>query len=90
MSDKTDSPENYRIIDVTEPHGTVRAIRNHWWWLIDGDARKAVFYVGKGWRTAWSPQCNTDRRIVDGLGVPFENAKVTRLPLAFAPERESR
>lgn len=81
----------YRIVDVTPDKavGSVRVIRNHWWWLIDGDPSKAVFYVGTGWRTRWSPQCNTDRRIVDSLGVPFEGAKVTFVPIAFAPRSEA-
>lgn len=84
------SESDYRIVDVTEPHGTVRTIRNHWWWALDGKPQKAVFYVGSGWRTAWSPQCNSDKRIVDGLKPPFPNAVMVHIPLAFAPQREAQ
>jgi hypothetical protein len=78
----------YVLRDVTDPRGVVRVLRDHWWWCVDGDPRKAVFYIGHG-RFAkprvGSPQCNSNRSISERIPVPFETAVLCQIPMAFAP-----
>jgi hypothetical protein len=82
----TNNQSNYAIIDVTPEaaFGLIHVIVNHYWWTIDNDPTKAIFYRD---RHGLYPQCNTARRIVEGLEVPFENATITLIPKAFAPKR---
>ena len=77
----------YVTLNVTSEaaFGLIRVIVNHYWWTIDNDPAKAIFYRD---RYGYYPQCNTARRIVEGLEVPFENATITLIPKAFAPERQ--
>lgn len=80
-------PEHYVIRDVTDPRGTVRVLRDHWWWCVDGDPRKAIFYVGRpnSRRHVGSPQCNSNRAITERITTPFETASVCQIPIAFIP-----
>ena len=79
-------PEQYIIRDVTNPRGVVRALRDHWWWCIDGEPSKAVFYIGRGrGLRVGSPQCNSNRAITERIPVPFERASIYQIPVAFVP-----
>lgn len=81
----------YRVMDVTQVDGgLIRVIRNHWWWCEDGNPQKAIFYIGAGWRKCYSPQCNSDKRVVESIGVPFENAQIVQIQTAFVPVKEYR
>jgi hypothetical protein len=80
--------EHYVIRDVTSPVGVVRVLRDRWWWCLDGDPRKAVFYIGRGRfasRRAGSPQCNGNKAITERIPVPFPSAVVCHVPIAFVP-----
>jgi hypothetical protein len=80
--------EHYVIRDVTDPKGVVRVLRDKWWWCVDGDPRKAVFFIGRGRlarRHVGSPQCNSNRWITERITTPFESAVVTQIQLAFVP-----
>ena len=81
-------PTHYVLRDVTNPRGVVRVLRDHWWWCVDGDPRKAVFYIGGGrfaGRRIGSPQCNSNRAITERIPVPFGSAVIRQIPLAFVP-----
>lgn len=84
--------DQYVLRDVTDPRGVVRVLRDRWWWCVDGDPRKAVFYIGRGRfarRHVGSPQCNGNRLITERIPVPFESASIVLVPIAFVPaERE--
>lgn len=79
--------EHYVLRDVTSPRGVVRVLRDHWWWCINDNPSKAVFYVGVK-RKSMSPQCNRDRRIVERIPVPFETATICQIPIAFVPHED--
>jgi hypothetical protein len=83
-------PAEYFVVrDVTDPRGVVRVLRDHWWWCLDGDHQRAVFYIGRTKRPrAGSPQCNSNRSITERIKVPFEQAVIRRIPIAFVPVEE--
>jgi len=78
--------EHFVIRDVTEARGTVRVLRNHWWWCVGSDPRKAIFYIGKTKRfRVGAPQCNSNRYIAERVTNPIDGAALCQLPVAFVP-----
>jgi hypothetical protein len=78
--------EHYVVRDVTNQRGTVRVIRDHYWWCLDGDHERAVFYIGRTKRArVGSPQCNSNRMITERIVTPFEQAIICKIPIAFVP-----
>lgn len=82
-------PEHYGTLDVLEPKGIVQVYDNRWWWCLDGDPRKAIFYHGRDKRRyPGSPQCNGNKSISERIPVPFDNAALVFVPRAFVPWKE--
>lgn len=74
--------------DVTQPDGIVQVYRNFWWWCVDGDPRKALFYCPRGRRDVGSPQCNQSEAVAKRIGEDLhyvECAQMVQIPLAFVP-----
>ena len=76
--------------NVIEPKGIVQVYRDFWWWCLDGDPSRALFYRPRK-RGCGSPQCNSSeavvRKVGEGLGHD-KRAKLIQIPLAFVPWEE--
>lgn len=84
--------ENERGLTLTEenvvdPKGIVQVYRDSWWWCIDGDPKRALFY-GASRRHRGFAQCNTNPAIARTLGERNgydKVAQMVQIPLAFVP-----
>lgn len=79
--------DNYTPRNVVEPKGIVQVMRDSWWWCIDGDPTKAIFYTPRR-KGVGSPQCNSNRAIAERVGQSLGHdmrAQLIQIPLAFAP-----
>lgn len=73
--------------NVVDPSGIVQVYKNFWWWCIDGDPKRAIFYRLTP-RSTGSPQCNSNESIARGVGEKLgypEGAQLIHIPLAFVP-----
>lgn len=73
--------------DVVNPQGIVQVYRNYWWWCVDGDPTKAIFYKTSS-RSPGHAQCNSNKEIAQGVGdkQPYPvGAQLVQIPLAFVP-----
>lgn len=78
---------DYITRDVVNPKGIVHVYRDFWWWCVDGDPTKAIFYR-RGQRGPGSPQCNSSQMIAQGVGAVLRypaEAKLVQIQIAFAP-----
>ena len=76
----------YLTVNVIDPEGVVAVYRDHWWWCVDGDPTKALFYRGH-WRIG-TPQCNSNKKVSEMIGAKLgyhEFASLIQIPLAFVP-----
>ncbi len=87
---------NYVYIerDVIHPSGIVQVYKDYWWWCVNGDPTRAIFYCYKGKypyaRRMGAPQCNADKRIcqmknADNCMNYPEGTQLIQIPLAFVP-----
>ena len=81
-------PDRYVTRDVTVAKGVVRVIKDHWWWCVNGDAKKAVFYVARRPRDIGSPQCNTSRWLAERIMPSLPGALLVKIETAFVPHRD--
>lgn len=80
----------YKERDVVEPKGIVQVMRDHWWWCMDGDPKRALFYAPR-MRDVGSPQCNSIEAVAKRIGENLGHDKAAvliHIPLAFAPWEE--
>lgn len=88
MSEPTE--KNYVTHDVINPRGVVCVYRDSWWWCIDGDPSKALFYkVGR--KGHGSPQCNMNKTVAELVGSNLghdKRAQLIQIPMAFVPWEE--
>lgn len=81
------SGEQYKEVNVIEPNGVVQVFKNYWWWCVEGDPTRALFYA-PGKRDVGSPQCNFNHALALRIGESLaheQRAKLIQIPLAFAP-----
>lgn len=83
---------NYQYIErnVIEPTGIVQVYKNYWWWCVNGDPTRAIFYKGMYSRIIGSPQCNANKRICEMVNANNrmnypEGTQLIQIPLAFVP-----
>ena len=65
--------------NVLDTNGIVQVFRDYWWWCVDGDPKRALFFCG-------SPQCNFKQELAEAVGGRLghnERAKLVRIPLAL-------
>ena len=67
------------IAEITTPSGG-RIVYPESWWVVTPE-REVLFYTKH--KDHVSPQCNTNRQIVDGWIENFPNCTVERLPLVY-------
>jgi hypothetical protein len=75
--------------DSKEQNIAAMDIHKNWWWAcIDGDPTKALFYKTSKYSEWYSPQCNSDSRVITSLpGIWPESAKPVQIPLSFVPRK---
>jgi hypothetical protein len=67
------------LAELTTPRQGYRCIVNHWWALTDDD--EALFYKVRS-----SPQCNSDRRVVEHIALNIEpKTHAVFVAAAFVP-----
>lgn len=87
MNTTKTSPSDYVERNVTNPSGIVQVYKDFWWWCMDGDPTRAVFYTA-GRRGIGSPQCNSNRAVSERVGKNLGHdlrAQLIQIPLAFCP-----
>src|ERR1700722_18716194 len=78
--------EHYRTLDVIEPKGIVQVYNERWWWCVDGNPEKAIFYTGSNKRNyPGSPQCNGNKTITERIIPNVQDAQLVFVPRAFVP-----
>jgi hypothetical protein len=79
--------EDFKERNVVDPSGIVQVIKNYWWWCVDGDPARALFYAPRRSEIG-SPQCNQSeaiaRRVGESLGHD-KRAQMVQIPLALSP-----
>ena len=77
--------------NVIDPTGIVQVYRDYWWWCVNGDPTRAIFYImGFGQREIGSPQCNANKSVCEivnannHMNYP-EGTELIQIPLAFVP-----
>ena len=73
--------------NVVEPKGIVQVFRDHYWWCVDGDPKRALFFSPNK-RGDGSPQCNCVQAIAQSIGESLghvNTAKLVFISLAFVP-----
>lgn len=79
--------EDYRERNVVDPKGIVQVMKDYWWWCVDGDPTRALFYAPRRSEIG-SPQCNqveaVSRRVGENLGHD-KRAQLVHIPVAFSP-----
>jgi hypothetical protein len=73
--------------NVVEPKGIVQVHRDYWFWCVDGDPKRALFYTG-GRRGYGHPQCNSSQTTAQRVGESLKHdtrAQLVQIPLAFVP-----
>lgn len=77
----------FKEVNVLEPAGEVQVYRNYWWWCVDGDPKRALFYARRKHEVG-SPQCNFNKAVAEVVGKKLEQdsiAQLIQIPLAFVP-----
>lgn len=83
---------DYKERNVVEPSGIVQVYRDYWWWCVEGDPTRALFYAPHKKETG-SPQCSISEAVVRSVGGTLghdKRAQLVKIPLAFAPWEENR
>lgn len=62
---------------VTPKNGVYKVYVNYYWWCEDGDPKKAIIFKG------FAPQCNSDRRILEGSNPPYTGCEIVKIPVAY-------
>ncbi len=76
----------YIEFDVVNPDGIVQVYRDYYWWCIDGDPRRALFF-GNSIKEG-RPQCNYNEDLAKYIGLKLGHDKIAKLiqiHLAFVP-----
>lgn len=75
--------------NVVDPSGIVQVYKNYWWWCVEGDPTRAIFFVrGRSSRDIGSAQCNHSQEIAQAVGEKMDYstwAQLVQIPLAFVP-----
>lgn len=77
----------YITHNVLDPTGIVQVYKDYWWWCVDGDPKKALFYR-PGRRGFGSPQCNSNKTISERVGKNLghdKRAQLIQIPVALSP-----
>lgn len=70
--------KDYTTQDVVTPkNGVYKLYVDYYWWCEYGDPKRAVIYKG------FAPQCNSNRKILEGMGAPYKGCKITQIPVAY-------
>jgi hypothetical protein len=78
--------DQYVERNVLDTNGIVQVFRDYWWWCIEGDPKRALFFCML--RGIGSPQCNLKREIAEAIGERLGHnkcAKLVQIPLALVP-----
>lgn len=81
------SDADYKERNVIDPKGIVQVMKGFWWWCIDGDPTKALFYAPKR-KEIGSPQCNSVEAVARTVGARLghdQRAQLVQIPVAFSP-----
>lgn len=73
--------------NVIDPKGIVQVYRDYWWWCVDGDAKRALFYSPRK-KGVGSAQCNHSQAVAAHVGNNLGHdmrAQLIQIPLAFSP-----
>ncbi len=83
--------DSYVAVNVVDPSDVVQVYKDFWWWCLDGDPTKAIFYKCNIRGGIGSPQCNSNKEIAETVGKRLkhnERAQLIQIPLAFVPWRD--
>jgi len=70
--------EDYKTEDViTAKNGVYKVYVDYYWWCEYGDPKRAIIYKG------FAPQCNSDRRILEGSNPPYKECEIVQIPVAY-------
>jgi hypothetical protein len=67
-----------KVSDLTTPQAGRSVMLDHWWLVTDDD--EVLFY-----KHITSPQCNTNRSIVERLGTKEIKTTPRYIPIAYLP-----
>lgn len=88
MPTTDNAPESFYIErNVVDPEGIVQVYKDRWWWCVEGDPKRALFYR-RHKRDVGSPQCNGSQALAESVGANLkhaERAQLIHIPLAFVP-----
>jgi hypothetical protein len=73
--------------NVIDPKGIVQVYRDSWFWCVEGDPKRALFYTA-GRRGVGSPQCNLNQAVAQRVGENLKHdtrAQLVQIPMAFIP-----
>lgn len=79
--------DRYVERDVVDPNGIVQVKKDYWWWCVEGDPKRALFFCPNG-RGVGSPQCNYDENLARLVGQKLghdKRAQLIQIPMAFSP-----
>jgi hypothetical protein len=75
--------------DVLEPtHSIVSVYRDYWWWCVEGDPKRALFWRSSDRDRVGHAQCNHSKECAEAVGKRLGHdtrATLVQIPLAFAP-----